>query len=1090
MQLRVLGAVEVYAGGRVCAFSRPQQGLVLAALIAELGRPVPTEILVDRVWGEAPPQHARRLLHTHVARLRKLLERASALDNELVSVTRRGRAYLLDVPPDSVDLHRFRDLVARAGAVGCPARRRACLLREALDLWRGEPLAGLSGHWVERTRHVWAQQRLHAVLEWARAELDHGDHVAALPRLAELVAEHPLVEPLAAVYMRALYAVGRPAEALNHHTTIRRLLADELGTDPSPELQQLHRQILSADPGLDPPTTATRSGSPLVPRQLPAPPQLFTGRVRELARLDQVHDVPTVVITAIDGMAGIGKTALAVHAAHRIADRYPNGQLFIDLHGYTLGVDPVEPGEALEYLLRGLGVPGPQIPAGLDQRAALYRTRLADQRMLIVLDNAATEAQVVPLLPGSAGCLVLVTSRRRLGGLDHTHTLSLDTLPVADAVELFTRTSGEDQPAERSAELVELCGLLPLAIRIAAARLRAHPSWDLSHLVARLRDRQRRLGELAAGQRSVTAALDLSYRDLNPDLRRTYRLLGLHPGPEIDGYATAALLDVTVADAGRLLDQLHDAHLLQEPAPGRYRFHDLTRAHAAYTAGQVDAASRVSLDRLLDYYRHTAAAAMDAAYLYEREHRPQVPPARTPAPELPDRAGALAWLDTELPNLLAAARYATEYDRPEHVLHVSSLLHRDLATRGRYHDAETLHHQALLTARAIGHQAAELDALANLGAVHRLQGRYEQATDHLRRASQVARLIGHQVGELHALTGLGHIHLRQGRFQQATDHFGRTLQIARAIGHQVGELDALTGLGHIHRLQGRHAKATDQLGRALQIARAIGHRAGELEALTGLGRIHWLQGRYAKATDQLERALQIARAIGHRDGELEALLSLGHIHRSQNRYTRATDQLERALQIARAIGHRAGELNALADLGTMHRMQGRYEQAIDHFGRALQIARAIGHRAGELNALTGLGHIYRLQGRYEQAADYYRLLHDLAQTTGDRNTEFEAAQGMGRLRHATGELKAAISQHHRALRLADQLGQPLDEARAHDGLARAHDALNQPEKARSHWQSAMDILAGLGVDHTDDEETTSAAIRTHLTRLDHETRQD
>ncbi len=269
-----------------------------------------------------------------------------------------------------------------------------------------------------------------------------------------------------------------------------------------------------------------------------------------MAALDQVHDASTVVISAIDGMAGIGKTALAVHLAHRIADRYPHGQLFIDLHGHTPGMAPREPAEALDHLLRALGVPGPQIPADLDDRAALYRTRLADQKILILLDDAATETQVAPLLPGSPGCLVLITSRRRLAGLDPTHTLSLDTLPAPDAASLFVQTAGEgrlsDEPPDLVAELVELCGRLPLAIRIAAARLRSHPAWSLPHLVQRLQDRQHRLSELEAGQRSVTATLDLSYQHLSPDLQRTYRLLGLHPGPDIDMYATAALLDSTL----------------------------------------------------------------------------------------------------------------------------------------------------------------------------------------------------------------------------------------------------------------------------------------------------------------------------------------------------------------------------------------------------------------------------------------------------------------------------------------------------------------------------------------------------------------
>ncbi|MGH3682068.1 MAG: hypothetical protein ACRDT2_17670 [Natronosporangium sp.] len=358
-----------------------------------------------------------------------------------------------------------------------------------------------------------------------------------------------------------------------------------------------------------------------MPRQLPAPPQTFIGRIGELAALEQAPAASTVVISAITGMAGIGKTALALHAAHRIADRYPDGQLFIDLHGYTRGAAPIEPAEALDQLLSALGFPGAQIPAGLDQRASLYRTRLADQRLLVVLDNAATEAQVAPLLPAAPGCLVLVTSRRRLAGLDHTRILSLDILPTPDAIALLVRTSGEGrlsgQPDDLLVRLVELCGRLPLAIRIAAVRLRSHPSWALSHLVERLSDRQHRLGELAAGQLSVAAALDLSCQRLSPDQQAAYRLLGLHPGPEFDANAAAALLNAGQVRATLLLDELLEANLLQEPTPGRYRFHDLTRAHAAYAAArdQPQPGRAAALERLFDHYRRTAFAAVVAASL-------------------------------------------------------------------------------------------------------------------------------------------------------------------------------------------------------------------------------------------------------------------------------------------------------------------------------------------------------------------------------------------------------------------------------------------------------------------------------------------
>jgi DNA-binding SARP family transcriptional activator/Tfp pilus assembly protein PilF len=1007
MEFRILGTLEIRdgAGQLLAPPPRRKQRLLLAVLLLRANTPVPTESLLELLWPDTMPASARANLHSYVSDLRRLLHAAEPTGPP--RLRREPGGYLLRAGPRELDVLTF-EALAGQGRQALTEQRHAPAaeqLTQALARWRGPvledlPLPAALQPEVERLE----QLRMMVLEDSIQARLGLGEPAALTAELAELTARHPLRERLWAHLMLALYRAGRQADALDAYQRVYRLLDEELAVQPGPALQQLHRQILAADPTLAPPPAA--ADIPRVMQQLPAPPPMFTGRTRELAALDRARDTSTVVISAIDGMAGIGKTALAVHLAHRIADRYPHGQLFIDLHGHTPGTPPREPADALDHLLRALGVPGPQIPADLEERAALYRTRLADQRMLILLDNAATETQVAPLLPGSPGCLVLITSRHRLAGLDHTHTLSLDTLPAPDAASLFVRTSGQgqlsDQPADLVAELVDLCGRLPLAIRIAAGRLRSHPTWHLSHLVQRLRDQQHRLSELEAGQRSITATLDLSYQHLTPDLQRAYGLLGLHPGPDIDVYATAALLDSALPPAGRMLDHLLDAHLLQEPTPGRYRFHDLTRAHAAHTASrdQTPPTRHTASNRLLDHYRHTTALAVDTAYPYEREHRPVVPPAGTPGPDLPDPAAALGWLDNELPNLLAATRLAAEHGRSEHVLHLSTILHWHLRSRGHYHDAETLHHQALSAARATGHHAGELDALTSIGQIYRLQGRYTQATDHLEQAQRIARATGHDASETEALTGLGHIHWRQGRYTQAADHFQE----------------------------------------ALRIARAAGHRAGELEALTGLGRLHWMQGRNAQATGHYRQALRIARATAHHLGELNALVGLGQIDRRQNRCA----------------------------------------QAADHFQEALRIARATGQRVGELSALTGLGQVRRRQGEHKQATHSFQQLLELARQNGNRNYEFEALQGLGRLRHATGNPDAAIAHHGQALALADELGQPVDQARAHDGLAHDHHARGQHEEAREHWQHALTILTGLGIDRTDDEETTTAAIRAHL----------
>lgn len=825
-----------------------------------------------------------------------------------------------------------------------------------------------------------------------------------------------------------------------------------------------------AEPGTPPPYCP-------VPRQLPADVAGFTGRAAELTALRRLlppeggPGAPLPGLAVIAGTAGVGKTALAVRAAHWLAPAYPDGQLFIDLHGFTAAVSPVDPADALDRVLRVLGVPSEQIPPDLDDRAGLWRSLLAGRRMLVLLDNVATEGQVRPLLPGNGGNLVMVTSRRRLAGLEATLPLSLDVLAVADAALLFTRTAdpasattidgtdgrpgtdgwhGADGPDELVAEAVELCGRLPLAIRVAAARLRSRPAWSLSDLVARLRDQDRRLGELVDddGPRSVASALALSYQQLAPDQQLLYERLGQHPGPEFDQYAAAALLDTGPEAAAHLLDRLLDAHLVQESTPGRYGFHDLVRAHAA---GTVPARRRYArrrrqraIGRLLDYYRHAAAVAMDAAYPYERDRRPAVPPACTASPALSDPDRAIEWLDLELPNLVAVARYAAGAGWPDHTWQIPAILHRHLRTRGRYHDAGVLHRQALSTTRATGQSTGALGALTGLAEVDRLTGRFPAAQAEFDDALALARRIGARGGELVALLGLGRVHLMQDRYRQAIDHFEQSLEIARDTGNRPGELDALVGLGD----------ATAP------------------------------QGRYQDATGHFKQALQIARDTGNRPGELNTLRGIGLVHRALGRYPQAIHHFEQSLQISRATGNRPGELNALTGLGEVYRLQGRHEPALACFRQTLQLARATGHRNGELNALTGLAEIQRQQGRYEPAAGYYQQVLELARELGDRNWEFEVLHGLGRLHHAAGRPEQAVAHHERALELATRLGQPADQARAHDGLGNAHHALCESARARDHWRQALHILVTLGTDYTEDPEANVPTIRGRLAALE------
>jgi tetratricopeptide (TPR) repeat protein len=538
-----------------------------------------------------------------------------------------------------------------------------------------------------------------------------------------------------------------------------------------------------------------------------------------------------------------------------------------------------------------------------------------------------------------------------------------------------------------------LCGRLPLAIRIAAARLRSHPSWELAHLVGRLRDRQSRLVELEAGQRSVTAALDLSYQDLDPGQRRTYRLLGLPPGPDIDAYAVAALLDGSLLEAERMLEQLLEAHLLQETVPGRYRFHDLTRAHAAHTAAQdPEDDRRLALDRLLDYYRHAAAVAMDAAYPYDRHDRPRVPLARTPIPALTDRTTALAWLDREVPDLLTAAGYATEHDRPVHLLHLSTTLHRYLRNRGPYHDVETLHQHALTAARTLGDQAGETEALVCLGHIYRLQSGHEQAIAYYQQALLLARAAGHQAAELDALTGLGHTHSGRIRHDQAAEYFTQALALARAIADRTAEQDTLTGLGHIHRIRGRYELATDHYQQALRLAQAAGHVTGEMNALNSIGKIHRMQGRYEQAAERYQHALRLARSAGQRDAQQVALTGLAWVHRLQGNYNQAAQDYQQLLDLTEQTGNRNWQLEAWHGLGRLHHATGQAGAALTDHGRALALAIELDQPDDGARAHDGLAHAHHALAQAELArAHWQQALDTLARLGIDRVDEIAAA---------------------------------------------------------------------------------------------------
>jgi DNA-binding SARP family transcriptional activator len=595
MEFGVLGSVEVWLDGSPVDAGHSRQRAVLAVLLLATGRAVPAEVLIDRIWGERPPQSVRNVLYGYVARLKALV---TSGQDPGVMLSRRPGGYLLRAGPDQVDLGRFRRLVADAAVAGDDERAGAAL-GEAVRLWRGPALAGLDSLWLNSMRATLELDRARAMLDLNDIRLRRGEHAALAGELAAQAAASPADERLIGQLMLVLYRCGQQAEALRWFEQTKHYLARELGADPSPPLGALHQQILDADPSLAAPRATIRAGAR--PRELPTDVPAFTGRVAELAELDRLLGPPAIaaspsrasaaVISVVSGTAGAGKTALAIHWAHRAAGQFPDGQLYVNLRGYDPAT-PMTAADALAGFLGALGVPSQDIPPDEGRRAARYRSLLADQRMLVVLDNASRADQVRPLLPGTPGCAVVVTSRDALAGLvarDGAARLELDLLPRDDAVALLTKLMGEQAHTDPDAtvELARQCARLPLALRVAAELAAARPRVPLRDLVADLADERRRLDllDVAGDPRSaVRAVFSWSTGQLSDESARMFRLLGLHLGPDISVPAAASLAAIADAEARRLLAELARAHLIVEHVPGRYALHDLLRAYAAEQA--------------------------------------------------------------------------------------------------------------------------------------------------------------------------------------------------------------------------------------------------------------------------------------------------------------------------------------------------------------------------------------------------------------------------------------------------------------------------------------------------------------------------
>ncbi|MGW6565820.1 AfsR/SARP family transcriptional regulator [Streptomyces sp. NPDC054975] len=949
MRFTILGPVEAVAPGSDAPGLAPRHRAVLAYLLLHAGVAVSTDRLIDAMWGPLPPDSARAQIQTTIAAIRRML-RASEADRMLAT---RPAGYVITPEPGQLDLDEFTSLIVKAPAVSEDPGATADQIRAALALWRGEPLAGITAHYVESARARLNGQLLTAVERLAELELARGRHDDLIDELSGHAAANPLRERLCCQLMLALHRAGRQTDALHVARTFRATLAEQQGLDPGHAFNKLEQDILRDAPELRPPVTAptpapASASAPAKPQGvnfLPYDVPDFTGREGELdglIRLWSGNNGGIVTISAIDGMAGVGKTTLAVHAGHRLADHFPDGQLFVDLQAHTAGQAPLDAGAALEVLLGQLGVPAPLIPASVADRAALWRSELSGRRVLAVLDNALGADQVRQLLPGASSALILITSRRRLTDLDGAHALSLDVLPAADALELFTAIVGARAAAEPLAvlDVLQLCGFLPLAVRIAAARLHHRPRWTVAYLADRLRDQRRRLSELATSERGVAAAFTLSYEQLSADQQRMFRLLGLQPGRDIGPEAAAALADLPLEHAEMLLEDLLDAHVLTQHQLGRYTFHDLLREHAlaTATAQEPPSAQREALGRLFHHYLHTASAAIDHLYPEGKNRRPRIPAPDTPASPPQDEAEAIAWLDSERPNLMAAGQYAAEHDWLTHTSQLAATLHRYLLGHAHQADALTLNGLALRAARRTGDTAAEARTLIDLGQVHFWwHGAYEEAAGHYRRALDLARGVDDQDAAAGALQALGAVSRRRREYDQAHDHSAQALALFRELGDRAGEARCLTDLGIVHERQGRYEVAHEHHRRALHVHRESGSRIGETVVLNNIGLVYQRQGRYDEARHHHHQALELSRRFDFPGDEAESLNALAEAARSMGDLDRAVAEHDAALILAREFSYRPEEARAHDGLAHVHRDLGRVDLAHDHARQALDL---------------------------------------------------------------------------------------------------------------------------------------------------------
>lgn len=1036
-RFKVLGSLEGWVGEKRLRLGGAIQERVLCMLLLEAGRVVPVARLVEATWENDPPVTAAHQVRKAVADLRRRIPDGTGV---IVTDGPGYRVVVADDQVDLLEFDALTKDAARVLRAGRQSEA-ADQLRAALALWRGSVLSGVGGPVIEAAATALEERRLAAAEQFFDLCLALGESGELISGLRQLITRHPLRETLRGQLMLALYRSGRQAEALKEYGEVRELLVDELGIDPGPRLARLYEAILRDSPELatperpvpvrpaPEPTAPVRPvPEPVVPvhpvpeaaapeptalvEPVPEQAQLqsqtqsspggaapapgdapctlpydlpdFTGRAKELAELfDYVQDEGRgggrrSRIVAIDGMGGMGKTTLAVRAAHHLAPRYPDGQLHIDLHGFTPGRQPVTPAAALDSLLRTLGTPGDRIPEDLEGRTSLWRSKLDGRRMLLLCDNAVDAAQIRPLLPASPGCLALITSRGRLLDLDGVEWVSIGMMEPEDSTSLMTETLGTNRVGaepEASAELAELCGHLPLALRIATARLRNRPRWTVRYLVERLRDEKRRMDELSSGERSVAATLRLSYLAMDEEYRTAFRILSLYPCAGTDVHSAAALLGTAVRDAEDALEFLLDVHLVQQPDIGLYTFHDLVRSFAQSLRGPATADDdAAAVERLLGYYMTTSDAACEMLFP-GRERRPtSIPPYQGERPYFRNAEQAVSWFDREQAGLLAAVSLAERCGHDRYAACLSRNVGFHLHAQGQLDEFWSVGHLAVAASRRLDDLTLLGISLANLGAACWKLGRFEEGLEVATEARDTAIRAGDRHTEGHSESTIGLLMSMLGRYCEALPLLERSVAVAKELSSPATAAETLTILSTLYERWGRYPEAAASARQALEIAH---ERGNEIMALTDLAFAQAGLGEYTDADASLKRARDLCDET-RSPGDVALVLALSaRVAQERGDEPQARSFAERALALGRTSGAPIRLAKVANVVGQLHMTWGEHEAALDLHAHAHKLAAPMSFRAEEAFALVGLAHAAEALGDSSAAAGHRAAAEEL-----------------------------------------------------------------------------------------------------------------